>query len=53
MTSFLRAARTDKLLKAAGASKRQVIQNLAYLAGQSHATDTQQGIEKSLCCWQV
>jgi hypothetical protein len=44
---FLRAAHTEQILKAAGASKGQVIQDLAYLAGATHASDTQQGIERA------
>jgi hypothetical protein len=48
ITGFLRAARTQQILEAAGASKGQVIQDLAYLAGPAHATDTQEGIERGL-----
>jgi len=48
ITGFLRAARTENILEAAGASKGPVIQDLAYLAGPTHATDTQRGIEKAL-----
>jgi hypothetical protein len=47
-TGFLRAARTEQILETAGTSKGQVIQDLAYLAGPTHATDTQQGIERAL-----
>ena len=45
---FLRAAHTEQILESAGASKRQAIQDLTYLAGPAHATDTQQGMERAL-----
>jgi hypothetical protein len=48
ITGFLRAARTEKILQAAGADKGPVIQDLTYLAGPTRATDTQQGIERGL-----
>lgn len=48
VTGFLRAARTEKILQAAGADKGPVIQDLTYLAGPTHAADTQQGIERAL-----
>jgi hypothetical protein len=48
ITGFLGAERTEKLLQAAGAGKGPVIQGLTYLAGPTHATDTQQGIERAL-----
>jgi hypothetical protein len=44
---FLRAARTEKVLKDAGGSPGQVIQDLTYLAGAAHAADTEHGIEKA------
>jgi hypothetical protein len=44
---FLRAVRTEKVLKDAGSSPGQVIQDLTYLAGAAHASDTGQGIEKA------
>ena len=47
VTGFLRAARAEKILEAAGASKGQLIQDLTFLAGPSHATDTKQGIERA------
>ena len=46
IAGFLRAARTEKILKDAGGSPGQVIQDLTYLAGAAHASDTEQGIEK-------
>ncbi len=46
IAGFLRAARAEKILKNAGASQRQVLQDLTYLAGPAHAADTQQGIER-------
>jgi hypothetical protein len=45
---FIRAARTEKNLEVAGVSKGQVIQDLAYLAGPTHVTDTQKGIERAV-----
>ena len=45
---FLRAARTEKMLKDAGASPGQAIQDLTFLAGSSHAADTQQGLERAI-----
>lgn len=44
---FLRAARTEKILKDAGASRGQVVQELTFLAGAKHAAGTQQGIERA------
>jgi hypothetical protein len=38
---FLRAARTEKILKSADASGNPVVQDLTFLAGPSHAADTQ------------
>jgi hypothetical protein len=48
VSGFLRAARTDKVLKNAGAEQGQAIQSLTFLAGAAHAADTQQGIEKAI-----
>jgi Cytosol aminopeptidase family, N-terminal domain len=42
---FLRAAHTEKILKDAGASPGQVLQDLTFLAGPTHAADTQKGLE--------
>jgi hypothetical protein len=42
---FLRAAHTEKTLKDAGASPGQVLQDLTFLAGPTHAAETQKGIE--------
>lgn len=47
-SGFLRAARTEKIIKNAGASQGQEIQEFTFLAGPQHATDTQQGIEKAI-----
>ena len=47
-TGFLRASRTGKILQEAGASAGQAIQELTYLAGPTHAVDTQQGLERAL-----
>jgi hypothetical protein len=46
IAGFLRAARTERILKSVGASQGQVLQDLTYLAGAAHAADTQQGIER-------
>jgi hypothetical protein len=48
MTGFLRAARTEKILQGVGASRGKLVQDLTYLAGPAHATDTKQGIERAL-----
>jgi hypothetical protein len=48
MTGFLRAARTERILIGVGASATAVVQDLTYLAGSAHATDTKQGIEAAL-----
>jgi hypothetical protein len=42
---FLRAARTEKLLEKNGVSASQVLQDLTFLAGPTHAADTQKGLE--------
>ncbi|HMD06686.1 MAG TPA: M17 family peptidase N-terminal domain-containing protein [Candidatus Acidoferrum sp.] len=47
-TGFLRGARTKKVLEDSGASPRAVIEDLTFLAGPTHAADTQQGIERAL-----
>ncbi len=48
MTGFLRAVRTEKILVGVGASTIEVVQDLTFLAGAAHATDTKQGIEAAL-----
>jgi cytosol aminopeptidase family protein len=48
MTGFLRAVRTEKILVGVGASAIEVVQDLTFLAGAAHATDTKQGIEAAL-----
>jgi hypothetical protein len=45
---FLRGARTHKFLADRGASRRAVIEDLTYLAGPAHATDTQHGLERAV-----
>ena len=45
---FLRAARTETILKNAGASRGTFVQDVTFLAGPSHAADTKQGIERAL-----
>lgn len=47
VTGFLRAARTEKILRNQGAAQAPVVQNLTYLAGPAHAADTRQGIERA------
>jgi Cytosol aminopeptidase family, N-terminal domain len=46
IVGFLRGVRTDEVLKKSGAAEEQFPQDITYLAGPSHATDTQQGLEK-------
>ncbi|MGC2293518.1 MAG: M17 family peptidase N-terminal domain-containing protein [Candidatus Acidiferrales bacterium] len=48
MTGFLRAARTERVLVGVGASAQEIVQNLTFLAGAAHASDTKQGIEAAL-----
>lgn len=48
VSGFLRAARTERALSDAGASQGQAIRDLTFLAGPTHASDTQQGIEKAV-----
>jgi Cytosol aminopeptidase family, N-terminal domain len=48
MTGFLRAARTEKILQGVGASTGKLVQDLTYLAGPAHATDTKQGIQRAI-----
>jgi hypothetical protein len=45
---FLRAARTEKMLRDVGASAEQTIQDITFLAGPSHAVDTQHGLERAV-----
>jgi hypothetical protein len=45
---LLRAARTEAMLQAVGASAGHPPLDLTYLAGQAHATDTQQGIVRAV-----
>jgi hypothetical protein len=47
VAGFLRAARTEKILKSADASAGPVVHDLTFLAGPSHAADTLQGIERA------
>jgi len=46
IVGFLRGARTDQILKKQGVAQGSFPQDVTYLAGPSHVTDTQQGIEK-------
>ena len=48
ISGVFRAARTDKTLRAAGASHGDLIEDLTFLAGPTHAADTQKGIEKAI-----
>ncbi len=48
MTGFLRAVRTEKILVGVQASAQEIVQDLTFLAGAAHATDTKQGIEAAL-----
>lgn len=47
MRGFLRASRTHKLLFEAGPAQPPVLHDLTFLAGPSHAADTQQGLAKA------
>jgi hypothetical protein len=47
VTGFLRAARTEKILKEAGASSTNVLQDLTFLAGTAHAADAREGIQRA------
>jgi hypothetical protein len=46
IAGFLRGARTEEILKRTGVAQVQFPQDLTYLAGPTHATDTQLGIAK-------
>jgi hypothetical protein len=48
VSGFLRAARMDRVLRNTGAWQGQPIQALTFLAGPTHAAETQQGIEKAI-----
>ncbi|MGA2984853.1 MAG: M17 family peptidase N-terminal domain-containing protein [Terriglobia bacterium] len=48
VSGFLRGARTERALTDAGALHGQAIQDLTFLAGPAHATDTQRGIERAI-----
>jgi hypothetical protein len=48
ITGFLRAAKTEKYIKYANASASQSVAALTYLAGQQHANNTREGIEKAI-----
>jgi hypothetical protein len=48
VSGFLRAARTEKIVRDAGASHEPLIQELTFLAGPQHAAEAQQGIEKAI-----
>jgi hypothetical protein len=47
-SGFLRAARTEKILKDAGASAGPVLQDLTFLAGPTHAADTQHALQEAV-----
>jgi hypothetical protein len=46
IVGFLRGAKTEEVLKKQGATQGQFPQDMTFLAGPTHATDTQKGIEK-------
>jgi hypothetical protein len=52
IAGFLRGARTDEISKKSSATQGSFPQDLTYLAGPSHAADTQQGIEKGFASGQ-
>jgi hypothetical protein len=45
---FLRAARTTRVINAAGGSRTAAVQDLTYLAGPKYAAITERGIEKAI-----
>jgi hypothetical protein len=45
---FLHAADTEKLITEANASSAERVASLTYLAGQEHAGETRDGIEKAI-----
>jgi hypothetical protein len=45
---FLRAAETEKVSREANASPSQTVASLTYLAGQQHANETRDGIDKAI-----
>jgi hypothetical protein len=47
-SGFLRAARTEKILKDASASAGPVLQDLTFLAGPTHAADTQHALQEAV-----
>ena len=48
ITGVLRAMRTEQTLKDVGAAPHTAIRDVTFLAGPTHAKDTQAGIEKAL-----
>lgn len=48
VAGFLRAARTDKRIRDAGAAQSGAIESLTFLAGSDHVSGTVQGIEKAI-----
>lgn len=48
MRGFLRAANTARILKDANDSTAATMQDFTFLAGQAHASDTKQGIERAI-----
>jgi hypothetical protein len=48
MRGFLRAANTERILKDANDSTAGTMQDFTFLAGQAHASDTKQGIERAI-----
>jgi len=47
-SGFLRAQRTEKVLVDAGESTGRAVEDLAFLAGPTQATDTQRGLERAV-----
>jgi Cytosol aminopeptidase family, N-terminal domain len=48
LRGFFRAARAERILASAGESPGSPIQDLTYLAGPAHATETKDGMEKAI-----
>ncbi len=47
VAGFLRAMRTEKSLESAEAAPAKVVADLTFLAGPTHASDTQEGLRKA------
>jgi hypothetical protein len=48
LSGFLRALRTEKVLVGTSESTGRAVEDLTFLAGPTHATDTQHGLERAV-----